>query len=328
MHADRSIVENQVFSAGQYDLVYYFLVVTAFGLVAGFLYSWTGRSEVSARFRPAVIASLCITGIATLSYLVLIVKWDSGYSLQGNSYVPGPGARLSVVPRYMDWSITVPLLTAELIAVCAVAGKKARNLRASTMVAAFLMILTGFIGAKVIDQGTNVGALVLWGLISTVFMCYLYPTLMFAVRDSMSTLSPEAGRTLKAAVTLLLSVFVVYPLVFAIPVFFNPTAAWTTGIQIILSVADVTAKVGFGVLIHKVAKLRTAQDILDGIDTNPEPVWISQNKCAPGVQPAVKDILTGSSSTSTPALSTQVPGQGLSAPLSPRGPAATQRPTI
>jgi bacteriorhodopsin len=319
MLADRSIVENQVFSTAQYDLVYYFLVITAFGLVAGFLYSWTGRDEVSARYRPAVVASLCITGIATLSYLVLIIKWDSGYTLVGDHYVPGPAARFSVVPRYMDWSITVPLLTAELIAVCAVAGKKARNLRASTMIAAFLMILTGFIGAKVIDQGTNVGALVLWGLISTLFMCYLYPVLMFAVRDSLGTLSPEAGHTLKMAVTLLLSVFVVYPLVFAIPVFFNPTARWTTGIQIAFSVADVTAKVGFGALIHKVAKLRTAQDILEGTDTHPEPVWISQVEYSPGVQPALKEVLVGSTSALTPALGRQEQGLGRSAGRPSRG---------
>lgn len=294
MLADGSIVEVQVFSPAQYDLVFYALAVTAFALVASFLYSWTSRGEVSSRYRPAVLASVCITAIAALSYLVLIIKWDTGYALQGNSYVPGPEARFSVVPRYMDWSITVPLLTAELIAVCTIAGKKARNLRASTMAAGFLMIVTGFIGAKVIDEGTNVGALVLWGLISTVFLCYLYPALMFAVRDSLGALSPAAGRTLKAAVTLLLSVFVVYPLVFAIPVFFNPTPRWTTGIQIAFCLADITAKAGFGALIHKVAKLRTAQDINDGVDTNPEPVWISQIQCAPGLQPAVKEILVGS----------------------------------
>lgn len=169
------------------------------------------------------------------------------------------------------------------------------------MAAAFLMIVTGFIGAKVIDEGTNVGALVLWGLISTVFLCYLYPALMFAVRDSMVTLSPEVGRTLMVATTLLLSVYVVYPLVYAIPVFFDPTPRWTTGIQIAFCVADITAKAGFGALIHKVAKLRTAQDIIEGTDTRPEPVWISQVEHSPGVQSAVKEILVGSPSASTSA---------------------------
>jgi bacteriorhodopsin len=288
------LVETQTLSTAQYDLVFYFLVIAGLALAASFVYSFTSRGEVSTRYRPAVLASMCITGVAALSYLVLIIKWDTGYSLQSNMYVPNAESRFGVTVRYMDWSVTVPLLTAELIAVCAVAGKKARNLRASTMAAAFLMILTGFIGAKVFNEGTNVGALVLWGLISTAFVCYLYPALMFAVRDSMGQLSPQAGRGLKAALTLLLSTFVVYPLVYAIPVFFSPTAKWLTGIQIAFSAADIIAKVGFGAMIHKIAKLRTADDVASGTDTHPEAVWVSQVKYSDGVQPpAVTEILPG-----------------------------------
>lgn len=287
---NRSIIELQSFSPGQYDLVFYVLVITGFGLFASFLYSVTSRSEVSSRYRPAVLASMCITAVATLSYAILVIKWDSGFTLKDSLYVPNQEALLTVVPRYMDWSITVPLLLAEIIAVCTIAGKKARNLRAASMAAAFLMIFTGFIGAKLIDEGTNVGALWLWGLISTVFFACLYPAVIYAVKGSTGTLTAPAGRTLTVAATLLLSVFVVYPLVYAIPVFFDPTPKWTVTIQVIFSVADLTAKAGFGALIHKVAKLRTAADLAAGIDTNPEPVWISQVKESIGVQAAVTTV--------------------------------------
>lgn len=291
---NRPIVELQSFSPGQYDLVFYVLVIAGFGLFASFLYSVTSRSEISARYRPAVLASMCITAVATLSYTILVIKWDSGFTLQGNLYVPNQEARLSVVPRYMDWSITVPLLTAEIIAVCTIAGKKARNLRSFTMAAAFLMIFTGFIGAKLIDEGTNVGALWLWGLISSVFLACIYPAVIYAVKGSMGELSEPAGRTLTVAATLLLSLFVVYPLVYAIPVFFDPTPKWTVTIQIAFSVADLAAKAGFGALIHKVAKLRTAQDLAAGIDTNPESVWVSQVKESDGVQAGIKRIIESS----------------------------------
>ena len=82
------------------------------------------------------------------------------------------------------------------------------------------------------------------------FFIYLYFVLIFAVRDSMATLSKPAGRTLQVAATLLMTVWVTYPLVYAIPVFFNSTPRWTVGIQIAFSVADVIAKVGFGALIQ------------------------------------------------------------------------------
>jgi bacteriorhodopsin len=284
----RPVPESLALSSGQYDLVLYFEVVAGFGLLASSLWSLTSRSEIGARYRPAVLASMCITAIAALSYLFLVVKWDSGYVLQDNLYRPTAEARLTQSPRYMDWSVTVPLLTAELLAVCSISGSALRRLRTSTMAAAFLMILTGFIGAKVIDDGANVGARVLWGLISTVFLCYLYPALIHPVRRSLSTMSADAGRSLTAALTLLLGTFVIYPLVYAIPVFFDPTPRWTVAMHVAFSVADLTAKVGFGALVHRVAKLRTAEDVTAGVDTHPESVWVSHLHCSEAVQPAIQ----------------------------------------
>lgn len=284
----RPLPEAQALSPAQYDLVLYFTVFAGFALLASSLYSMTSRSEISPRYRPAVIASMCITTVAALSYLFLIVKWDSGYSLQGNVYQPNAEARLTQSPRYIDWSVTVPLLTAELITVCSLRGRTARRLRASTMAAAFLMIFTGFLGAQVIDDGANVGARVWWGLVSTLFLCYLYPALIYPVRRSMSTMSAAAGRTLEAALVLLLGAFVVYPLVYAIPVFFDPTPRWTVTMHIAFSVADVAAKVGFGALVHRVAKLRTAEDLDADVDSHPESVWISNVRYGEGMLPPVR----------------------------------------
>jgi hypothetical protein len=95
----------------------------------------------------------------------------------------------------------------------------------------------------------------------------------------------EAAVSLRNATILLLGSFGVYPLVYAVPVFADVTPAWFAGMQVAYSVADVIAKVGFGVLTHKVAKLRTAEDVLAGIDTHPEPVWSSHVHKSDGVQP-------------------------------------------
>jgi hypothetical protein len=50
----------------------------------------------------------------------------------------------------------------------------------------------------------------------------------------------------------------------------------------------VIAKVGFGVLVHKVAKLRTAEDVAAGVDTHPEPIWSSNVHKSDGVQPVLR----------------------------------------
>ena len=277
---DTPTPELQTMPLGLYDVVTYSIAAAGFALFAYFLYSWNSKGEIGVRYRPAVIAGLCIAGVAALSYLVLYSTWDAGFTLSGDVYVPNEEARSTLSPRYIDWSITVPLLTAELLAVCSIAGARARNLRFTTMAAAFLMIVTGYLGSQVLAQGRDTTALVVWGCISTVFYVYLYVALIGAVRSSLGSMGSEAGVSLRNATIVLLGTFGVYPLVYAIPVFVDVTPAWLTGMQVAYSAADVLAKVGFGVLVHKVAKLRTAEDVAAGVESHPEDVWSATSSTA------------------------------------------------
>jgi bacteriorhodopsin len=272
---DTPTPELQTMPLGLYDVVQLAILGAGFALFAYFVYSWNSKDEVSARYRPSAFAAICLAGVAMLAYLLLYIDWDTGFRLEGEVYVPNEEARTTLGTRYIDWSVTVPLLTVELLAVCSIAGAAARKLRLSTMAAAFLMILTGYLGSQVLAEGRDTTALVVWGLISTAFFAYLYAALIGAVRASMPTMGPEAATSLRNATIVLLSSFGVYPLVYAIPVFVDVTPAWFTAMQVGYSAADVIAKVGFGVLVHKVAKLRTAEDVVAGIDTHPEPVWSS-----------------------------------------------------
>jgi bacteriorhodopsin len=285
---DTRTPELQTMPLGLYDVVQWALLFAFFALFAYFAYSWTSRGEVSARYRPSVYAGLCLAGVAMLAYALLYQDWDSGFRLEGDVYVPTEEARTSEATRYIDWSVTVPLLMVELLAVCSVAGAAARSLRFRTMAAAFLMIVTGYLGAQVVDQGRDTTALVVWGLISTVFFGYLCVALIGAVRASLPTMGSEAAVSLRNATIVLLSSFGVYPLVYAIPVFVDVTPAWFTTMQVAYSLADVVAKVGFGVLVHKVAKLRTAEDVAAGTDTHPEPVWSSHVHKSDGVLPRIR----------------------------------------
>jgi len=279
------VPELQDLGLGQYDLVFYALVAAGFALFAYFTYTWKTTSEIAPKYRPAVLAGLLVAAVAMLSYAVLAIKWDTGYDLVGDVYQPNAEARFALAPRYIDWTVTVPLLTAEFLAVTTVVGAKARSLRFTTMAAAFLMIITGYLGSQVVSQGRSVSGLVVWGIISTLFYVYLYVALIGALRSSMPELPPAAAVSLRNAAIVLLGTFGVYPLVYAIPVFVDVTPAWLVGIQLTYSAADVLAKVGFGVLIHKVAKLRTAADVDAGLTPHPEPVHVSQVQMSAAVLP-------------------------------------------
>ncbi len=287
---DTPTPELQTMSLGLYDLVHFTLMAAGFSLLAYLLYSWASRQEVGRRYRPAIHAGLCLAAIATVSYLVLFVKWDSGFTLTDGVYVPNAEARFTGSTRYPDWAVTVPLLTVELLAVCSLSGTRARNLRASTMAAAFLMILTGYVGAQLVADGRDRTALVVWGLVSTAFFVYLVVALLGAVRASLPHMGRPAAVSLRNATVVLLASFGVYPLVYAIPVFVDVTPAWFATIQVAYSTADVIAKVGFGMLVHKVALLRTAEDVRAGEDTHPEPVWTSNVHESDGVLPELDRV--------------------------------------
>ena len=272
-------------SSGEHSLVFYSLVIAGLALVAYFFKAWTSRNEVGVRYRGAVLASLCITGIAFLSYLVLVIKFDLGYDPGDNGdWVPNSDAIWSWAPRYMDWSITVPLLVVELIAVSALTGALARRVRFIGIALAFGMIFTGYLGGVVIGDGKSLTVLWTWGIISGVFMVALYVLILYTVLKTLPSLLPEAAASYRNSMILLLVVWFAYPIAFGFQGYADGGAR-TTFMQVLLSFADIAAKVGFGVLIHKVAKLRTAQDVAGGADQHPEAIWVSSVKYSDAVLP-------------------------------------------
>ncbi|MFM9918642.1 bacteriorhodopsin [Lacisediminihabitans sp. H27-G8] len=268
---------NATLTQPEYLLSLYFLVIAGLALFAGFLLTWTTRNEVGSRYRGAVVARLSITIVASLSYVLIVVEFLRGYDATGNGYRPNAEAILAFAPRFMDWSITVPLLTVELLAVCTLVGAAARRTQWLAGGGAFLMIFTGFLGTFIFGGGEDTAQLLLWGAISGVFWIFTTIVLIRSVRASAVILTPEAAQLLRQATGLLLGGWAIYPLVFVIHVFAFG-GGWTTTMQVALCATDVVVKIGFGGLVHRIAKLRTAEDVRAGDDVHPESIWISSIK--------------------------------------------------
>ncbi|CAN5329813.1 hypothetical protein BH09ACT1_BH09ACT1_20230 [soil metagenome] len=267
-------------------------MVAALALLSGLIRTIVTRHEVGARYRPAVVARLTVTAIATLSYLLILISFSTGYHRVGSEFVPNPGALLTFATRYMDWSVTVPLLTIELLAICAIAGVAARRAQYLAMSFAFLMVFAGFVGAFLVDSST-IGPMLLWGAISSVFWFATVFVLVRAVRTSLASLTPASATTIRQATVLLLSSWVIYPVVYCIPFFVGGGAATTT-IQVLLCAADVAVKIGFGGLTHHAAKLRTAEDVRAGDDVHHEAIWISSVKQSDAGSPREVYLAQGS----------------------------------
>jgi bacteriorhodopsin len=268
---------NASLTRPEYLLSLYFLLIAGLVLSAGFVRAWATRNEVGSRYRAASVARLSITLVAALSYLLILIEFLRGYDTTGGGHRPNSEAILAFAPRFMDWSITAPLLTMELLAVCTIAGAAARRTKWLAGGSAFLTIFCGFLGAVIIGGGEDTAQLLLWGGVSAVFWIVTSVVLIRSVLRSSDRLTPESALLLRNAAALLLGGWVIYPLVFLIQLFASG-GGWTTAMVIALCVTDVMVKLGFGSLIHRVAKLRTAEDVRAGDDVHPESIWISSVK--------------------------------------------------
>lgn len=261
----------------QYLLTQYFLIIATLALFAGFVRTWITQGELGARYRSAVVARLGVMGVAFLSYLYMLINLHLGYDLTAVGYAPNASAINAMVPRFMEWSLTVPLLSVELLTVCTLVGAAARRTRIWAMGGGFLMIFTGYVGAVVIDGGTSLTALLVWGSLSAGFWILTMTVLIRQVRRSLPELTVESAGLLRSATIVLLAGWFVYPIMFMIPML-GSGGAWTTAMQIGYSVADIFVKVVFCGLVHRIAKLRTAEDVRAGLDVHPEAIWISSVK--------------------------------------------------
>ncbi len=264
-------------SRSEYLLTLYFLGLTALVFLAAFIRAWITRTEIGSRYRGVTVARLGILGVTFAAYLFLLFHFSSSYTLIDGTHRPNPDTLLAFAPRYMEWSVAVPLLAAALLAVCTLNGPTARRALSLAMGGAFLMIFTGYIGGVVIDDGENLPAVLFWGGVSSAFWIGTNIVLIRAVKQSLPKLTPDAARLLRQATVLLLSCWVVYVVVYLIPVFFSGSV-WATTIQITLCITDMIVKVGFGTLLWRVAKFRTAEDVRAGEDVHPESLWISSIK--------------------------------------------------
>jgi len=264
-------------TTSEHTLIVYFLLLAALALFVGFVRAWVTRGEVGSRYRTAVVARLGIMSAASLSYLVLLYEFATGHRLHDGMYVPDSNAILAFEPRYVEWSVTVPLLVIELLAICVLVGSSARRVRAIAAGSTFLMIFCGFLGAFVIGDGTSILALVVLGVLSAVFWVISNVVLVRTVQQSLRELTPEAATVLQAATLLLLCGWVIYPIVYLIQIV-SSGGVWATVIQVTLCIADIVVKLGFSGLVHRAAKLRTAEDVRAGDDIHPEAIWISSVK--------------------------------------------------
>lgn len=240
----------------QYSVVSNLLsfAVATLGAAAIFFFIAPG---ITRNYRFAMTVSGLVCAIAAYHYFRISDSFAGAYVLtptgaESTRYSP-TGEPFNDFYRYADWLITVPLLMVELVAVLALPKSESRGLLIKLTVAAAAMILLGYPG-----EVSNSPAIewTFWFL-SMIPFVYILFVLFTQLGDAIDRQPKQVQGTIKFARMVVLVTWLFYPIAYLFNVLFDGGATGQVGVQVGYSIADITAKAGFGVVLYMAAKTKS-----------------------------------------------------------------------
>ncbi|MDA2945566.1 MAG: bacteriorhodopsin [Actinomycetota bacterium] len=234
---------NDVMLTGDnYTLVYNALSFGTAVMLGAFVYFLTQINSVAKAYRSGVAVSAVVVGIAGYHYYRIWSGFAEGEMNEGY--------------RYADWLITVPLLVIELLIVLGVAAEVRRGLMRKLVPATVLMIALGYPGEISSDNGTKW----LWWVLAMIPFAYILWVLYGQLQEASKRESGAVAAAIKSATVVLLVTWCVYPIAYLFPVFDASSEGLEVLRQVGYTIADITAKALYGLMILGIAKARSASE--------------------------------------------------------------------
>jgi len=233
---------------GQYNLVFNVFSLTMAAFAASTVFFFFQRNRVAPEYRTALTITGLVTFIALYHYVQILFDWKASFELVEGAYVAS-GQPFNDAYRYVDWLLTVPLLLVELLLVMRLSKQETISKGWLLGGLAALMVILGYPGEVSSQDGTR---WLWWSLSMIPFLIILYQ-LFVGLGDAIKR-QPESARGLvSAARYLTVFAWLFYPIVFLFPMVGLTGAAAETAVQVGYSIADITAKAVFGLLIYAIA---------------------------------------------------------------------------
>jgi bacteriorhodopsin len=222
------------------QLVYNALSFGTAVMLGAFVYFLTQIKSVAKQYQSGVAVSAVVVGIAGYHYYRMWQGWSMGELNEGY--------------RYADWLITVPLLVIELLIVLGASADRRKSLMKTLVPATVLMIGLGYPGEVATTDSTK---WIFWGLSMLPFLYILF-TLSGELKAAGARETGAIAASIKSATTILLVTWMVYPIAYLFPVIFDAgNEGAETARQLGYTIADITAKALYGLMILNIAKARS-----------------------------------------------------------------------
>jgi len=183
-----------------------------------------------------------ITGIAAVHYYYM------------RDYYLATGENPTAL-RYIDWTLTVPLMCVEFYLLTKVAGAT-KSLLWKLIFASVWMLVTGYIGEAFTDGSTEHS--VLWGVLSTLGYAYILYTAWFGevAKLAESSGDPVVVRGIRTLAWFVLVGWAIYPIGYmCMPGgWLNTGLGWSSAnVDLFYNIADAINKIGFGLVVYSIA---------------------------------------------------------------------------
>ncbi len=241
----------------QFQTVYNVFSFALASMLFTSLFLLVSQGRVLPRYRQAVVVSAMVCGIAAYHYFRIINSFGDAFVATsiGGDYALTPFG-FNEAYRYVDWLLTVPLLLLETVAVLALPRATRASLLTKLIPASALMIVLGYPGEIAADTASKM----IWGALSTIPFLFILYVLFVELTRSLDRQPPEVAASVRRLRLLLIATWGVYPISYLFPVFGLGGADAFVARQVGYSIADVLAKCLFGLVIYKIARMKSAYD--------------------------------------------------------------------
>ncbi|WP_462267100.1 bacteriorhodopsin [Mucilaginibacter sp.] len=251
-------------------ITYFLLIFAAYAFLGNVIFCWLGKSSVAPEHRTSRYFTAIIAAVAGTSYMLIAHFYHE--MLRELAHITDPAKREELLRtsynaigqlRYIDWSITTPLLLLKAVSMLKIQPGQAKSSIFWLLFADLFMVFTGYIGEQQLtaDGHIMVGDKLIWGAISTLGYVVIPVILWNLWKRFKDTVQPEERTAFKWIALSTVTTWGVYPIGYVLSTIngFN-----LNYIHISFSIFDVINKVGAGVVVYlaakKVLEKRVAED--------------------------------------------------------------------
>lgn len=207
------------------------------------------RGSVDRKWKLSLLVSGLITGIAAVHYFYM------------RDYYMATGDNPTAL-RYIDWTLTVPLMCVEFYLLTKVAGAR-KSLLWKLIIASVWMLVAGYIGEAFNPEGGSTSHSVLWGVISTLGYIYILYTAWFGEVAQLASKSdnPAVEKGVRTLAWFVLVGWAIYPIGYmCMPGgWLNTGLGWdSSSVDLFYNIADAINKIGFGLVVYSIAVSSTS----------------------------------------------------------------------